>query len=149
MTLKDLYQEVILDHNKNPRNFKEIKGKKQEGFNPICGDHLFVYLNVKDDKIAEISFTGDGCAISKASASMMTQSLTGKTVKEAKELFKEFHDLVTEQKEGDLDLSKSNLGKLKIFSGIKNYPARIKCASLAWHTMKACLDNKEESIKTE
>jgi len=143
MSLDELYQAVILDHNKNPRNFKEIKGKKQEGFNPICGDHLYVYLDVKKDKIANISFQGDGCAISKASASMMTESLMGKTISETKELFKEFHDLITEQKEGP------NLGKLKIFSNISKFPARVKCASLAWHTMNACLKDKKEKVKTE
>lgn len=145
----ELYQQVILEHNKKPRNFRKMEEftHHAEGYNPLCGDHLEVYLQVNDQNIVEdVSFIGDGCAISKASASMMTTSLKGKNVEEAKQLFKEFHQLVT----GEIDPEKmeNNLGKLAIFSGIWHFPARVKCASLSWHTMKGALD-KEQTITTE
>ena len=144
----ELYQQVILEHNKKPHNFKELDHPTHsaEGYNPLCGDHLKIYLNVNNDRIEEVSFIGDGCAISKASASMMTQSLKGKTVAEAKNLFEQFHDLI----KGDLNPDKQPnvLGKLAVFSGIWHYPARVKCASLSWHTMKGALE-KIEKISTE
>lgn len=147
--IDELYQQVILEHNKKPQNFRKIENASNhaEGYNPLCGDHLQVYLNVDDHNIIQdITFEGDGCAISKASASMMTSSLKGKSVDEAKELFKEFHQLVV----GELDPQKDThvLGKLKIFAGIWHFPARVKCASLCWHTMNGALENKE-SITTE
>lgn len=145
----ELYQQVILEHNKKPRNFKKLDNPTHtaEGYNPLCGDHLNVYIKVnKDNIIEDISFDGDGCAISKASSSMMTTTLKGMPVKQAQNLFKEFHLLIT----GKLDPEKNehHLGKLAIFSGIWHFPARVKCASLAWHTMNGALEN-EKTISTE
>ncbi len=145
----ELYQQVILEHNKHPRNFTKLTPctHEAEGYNPLCGDHLSVYLRVSPDGIVnEVSFYGDGCAISKASASMMTVALKGKTVDEAKALFEEFRKLVT--REMDLSHPGHHLGKLTVFSGIWKYPARVKCAILAWHTMKGALD-KEKNVSTE
>ncbi len=145
----EIYQEMILEHNKNPRNFRKLEEATHtaEGYNPLCGDHLIVYLHVNDSgTIDGISFEGDGCAISKASASLMTASLKGKTVAEANVLFEQFHRLI----KGDLDPDKSPhiLGKLTVFSGIWHFPARVKCASLCWHTMKGALD-KVQTVTTE
>ena len=126
--LSDLYQETILEHNKNPRNFREIDGADREalGNNPLCGDALKVYVNIEGDRIEDVAFKGSGCAISKASASMMTQTIKGKTRQEAEHLFNEFHKMVT----GELDIEKEEdqLGKLKIFAGVLEFPARVKCA---------------------
>ena len=137
--LSDLYQEVILDHNKNPRNFREIEvaDAAADGKNPLCGDALRVYVAMDGETIADVAFKGSGCAISKASASMMTQSVKGKTKEEAEHIFGEFHRMVT----GDLDIEtdENDLGKLKIFSGVLEFPARVKCASLSWHTLNAAL----------
>jgi nitrogen fixation NifU-like protein len=146
--LSDLYQEVILDHNKNPRNYREIENpdKMAEGNNPLCGDQLKVFLEMTDDKVADVAFLGSGCAISKASASMMTQAVKGKTREEAAILFDEFHRMV--RGELDEDAEDNHLGKLKIFAGVREFPARVKCASLSWHTMKAALDN-ENVVSTE
>ena len=145
----ELYQQVILEHNKNPKNFKKIDNPthKAEGYNPLCGDHLTVYLSVNPQGvISEVSFEGSGCAISKASASMMTTSLKGKTTKEATKLFEQFHKLITGKLNPDKD--PHDLGKLAIFSGIWQYPARVKCASLSWHTMNGALNN-EKTVSTE
>jgi nitrogen fixation protein NifU and related proteins len=146
--LNDLYQEVILDHNKNPRNFREIENadKTADGNNPLCGDALRVYVKMEDDKVKDVAFKGSGCAISKASASMMTQAVKGKTRQETELLFDEFHKMVT----GDLDIEEdeNHLGKLKIFAGVLEFPARVKCASLSWHTLHAAL-NEEDSVSTE
>jgi len=145
---EDLYQQVILEHNKRPRNFVKLDPctHHAEGYNPLCGDHLNVYARVSADGIVEaVSFTGDGCAISKASASMMTAALKGKKVDEAKELFEEFRKLVTKELDPD---QPNHLGKLTVFSGIWKYPSRVKCAILAWHTMKGALD-KETTVSTE
>ncbi|MCA9399655.1 MAG: SUF system NifU family Fe-S cluster assembly protein [Candidatus Omnitrophica bacterium] len=145
----ELYQQVILEHNKKPRNFRKIDPATHDadGYNPLCGDHLHVYLNVDaNNVITDIAFEGDGCAISKASASMMTETLKGKTTQEAKALFEEFHKLVIKQLDPDKD--QHSLGKLAIFSGIWHFPMRVKCASLCWHTMKGALD-KDETISTE
>jgi nitrogen fixation NifU-like protein len=146
--LSDLYQEVILDHNKNPRNFREIVGadKTADGHNPLCGDALKVYLSMDNDKVKDVAFLGSGCAISKASASMMTQVVKGKTREEAEVLFDEFHKMVTG--ELDIETDENNLGKLKIFAGVLEFPARVKCASLSWHTLHAAL-NDEAEISTE
>ena len=146
---KELYQRVILDHNKNPKNFREIKNATHtsHGYNPLCGDDYTVYLTVDDDDtIQEVAFVGTGCAISKSSASLMTTSLKGKKVDEARVIFDQFHKMVL----GELDPEKeeNRLGKLKRFVGIKEYPSRIKCASLGWHTVIAALD-KAEDITTE
>ncbi len=147
--LRELYHEVIVDHSKSPRNFRKLDtaNHKAEGHNPLCGDELTVYLQVVDDRIADISFEGSGCAISKASASMMTQRLKGKTTEEADAVFEAFHEMVTGRTdtEGDSDL----LGKLAVFSGVCEYPVRVKCASLAWHTMHAALEGEDESVTTE
>ena len=146
--LNDLYQEVILDHNKNPRNFREIENASQtaDGNNPLCGDALRVYVEMEDDMVKDVAFKGSGCAISKASASMMTQIVKGKSKEDAETLFSEFQKMVT----GDLNVEtdENNLGKLKIFAGVLEFPARVKCASLSWHTLHAALSGEEE-ISTE
>lgn len=146
--LSDLYQEVILEHNKNPRNFREIVGADQtaDGNNPLCGDALRVYLALDGETVTDVAFKGSGCAISKASASMMTQAVKGKSKKEARDLFNEFHRMVL----GELDeeTEENSLGKLKIFAGVREFPARVKCASLSWHTVNAAL-NGEDVVSTE
>ena len=142
--LRDLYQEVILEHSKAPRNYRESPAwnRKAEGFNPLCGDRFTLYLTLDGDSIRDVSFQGSGCAISKASASMMTQSVKGKSVAEARKLFESFHRLVTGlgHTNGDADL-----GKLTVFSGVSEFPARVKCATLAWHTLEAALEGKQET----
>lgn len=145
----DLYQQVILDHNKNPRNYRVIPDARYvcEGHNPLCGDHITVYLAIADDKsITDVTFQGNGCAISKASASMMTAFLTGKPVEEARQIFQEFHDMV----KGDLDpeSQENHLGKLVLFKGVREFSSRIKCASLPWHALMGALD-QQESATTE
>ena len=141
--LNDLYQEVILDHNKNPRNFREISDAnyQADGHNPLCGDQLKVYLNMENDVVKDVAFVGSGCAISKASASMMTQAVKGKTKTEADELFTEFRAMV--MGELDIEAEENHLGKLKIFAGVLEFPARVKCASLSWHTVHAALNGGE------
>ena len=146
--LSELYQQVILDHNKKPRNFRkpELPTHTAAGHNPLCGDQLNVYLVVEDGELRDVAFEGSGCAISKASASMMTQAVKGKSKEKAEELFKEFHGMVT----GELDEENqpNNLGNLRIFAGVREFPVRVKCATLPWHTMHAAL-NKQEAISTE
>jgi nitrogen fixation NifU-like protein len=147
--LRELYQQVILDHNRNPKNFRVMTDPtgRIEGYNPLCGDHYTVFVKMDGDVIADISFTGAGCAISKASASVMSSVLKGKTRGEAESVFHEFHDLVTgttateERMEG--------LGKLAAFAGVSEFPARVKCASLPWHTLHAVLEGKSDAISTE
>jgi nitrogen fixation protein NifU and related proteins len=148
--LDELYQEVILDHNKSPRNFREIAeaNRRSEGYNPLCGDHVTVYVNLADGVIQDISFKGSGCAISKASASMMTTELKGKTEAEAERVFANVHKMLT----GEMDVEESDfelLGKLKILSGVCKFPARVKCASLAWHTVNAALKGTGQVASTE
>jgi nitrogen fixation protein NifU and related proteins len=145
--LRDLYQEVILEHSKVPRNYREMTeaDHKAEGFNPLCGDRFTVYLHMEGDAIRDISFQGSGCAISKASASMMTQTLKGKTREEAEKLFSKFHGLVT----GEEHPSESEMGKLAVFSGVSEFPARVKCATLAWHTLHAALEGQQDAVSTE
>lgn len=148
--LRELYQQVILDHNKAPRNFRKIEDASNfaEGHNPLCGDNVTIYMIVDGNNIIQdISFQGSGCAISKASASLMTSILKGKTVEEAEKLFHKFHDLVTD-KLGD-NFSVDEFGKLAVFAGVREFPARVKCASLAWHTMMNALHNKNEKAVTE
>lgn len=137
--LDELYQQVILDHNKSPRNFRTIDNadRNAEGYNPLCGDQVTVYLKLADGVIKDISFQGSGCAISKASASMMTTALKGKTEAEAHELFENMHRLLTGESNGGTNSEK--LGKLVILSGVCKFPARVKCATLAWHTVNAAL----------
>ncbi len=146
--LRELYQQVILDHNKKPRNFRKLvpASHSAEGYNPLCGDQLTIYLNLEDDSVKEISFEGSGCAISKAAASMMTQAVKGKTKEQAEELFKEFHSMVIGEP-GEEAVTNS-LGNLKIFAGVREFPVRVKCATLPWHTMHAAL-NKQELVSTE
>lgn len=147
--LSDLYQEVILDHNRSPRNYRVCNdcNHHSEGFNPLCGDHIWIYINIENDIIKDISFQGSGCAISKSSASLMTSILKGKTKKEAEELFSKFHNVVTSRIGSEQDLSE--LGKLAVFSGVRDYPARVKCASLAWHTMLNALKEDNNLTSTE
>ena len=147
--LRELYQDVILEHSKAPRNYGELAAAnhKAEGFNPLCGDHFTIYVVVEGGRIRDIRFEGSGCAISKASASMMTQSVKGKTTAEAEELFGRFHKVVTGQAEGNGH--GSDLGKLEVFSGVSEFPVRVKCATLAWHTLRAALEGKQETVSTE
>jgi nitrogen fixation protein NifU and related proteins len=146
--LSELYQQVILDHNKKPRNFRKLEtaNHSAEGYNPLCGDQLTIYMNLEDDRVTDVGFEGSGCAISKASASMMTQAVKGKSKEQAEALFKEFHSMVT----GELDEEneENTLGNLKIFAGVREFPVRVKCATLPWHTMHAAL-NKEDQASTE
>ena len=145
--LRDLYQEVILEHSKAPRNYRELaSGQSAEGFNPLCGDHFTDFLKLENDVVNDVSFQGSGCAISKASASMMTQAVKGKSKAEAKKLFDTFHKLVTE---GDANGDRADLGKLAVFSGVSEFPVRVKCATLAWHTLKAAIEGKQGSVSTE
>ncbi|PYY12826.1 MAG: SUF system NifU family Fe-S cluster assembly protein [Acidobacteria bacterium] len=143
--LRDLYQEVILEHSKAPRNFRELQSAdhKAEGYNPLCGDRFTVYVQMQGDSIQDIGFQGSGCAISKASASMMTQSLKGKTRSEADELFTRFHKVVTGQSANG---NQAELGKLAVFSGVSEFPTRVKCATLAWHTLQAALEGKQDAV---
>lgn len=147
--LRELYQQVILDHNKNPRNYHEMADATShvEGYNPLCGDHYTVYLKLDDrGTIDDVSFTGSGCAISKASASVMSSTLKGKSKEEADRLFDTFHKLVTGDQSG---LSAADLGRLAAFSGVSEFPARVKCATLAWHTLRTALEGKQENVTTE
>lgn len=147
--LKELYQQVILDHNKNPRNFRvtDPHTHDAEGYNPLCGDQVHIYLRLKDDIIEDISFTGNGCAISKSSASLMTTLLKGKTPAEAEEIFNRFHELVAGKSDELPDLEA--LGKLAVFAGIKEFPMRVKCASLAWHTYHSAVKDYGSTVTTE
>jgi nitrogen fixation NifU-like protein len=149
--LRDLYQEVILDHSKRPRNFHAMPqaDRKAEGYNPLCGDRETVFLDLEGDVLKDVSFQGAGCAISTASASMMTESVKGKSRAEAEKLFERFHDLITGQSNAPKDAPP--LGKLEVFSGVREYPVRIKCATLPWHTMRSALHNGAEptTISTE
>lgn len=148
--LRELYQQVILDHNKSPRNFRRIEHPSNfaEGYNPLCGDNIDIFLNIDENGIIQdISFQGSGCAISKASASLMTSILKGKSIEEARQLFNKFHDLVTDKLGDNPDIE--DLGKLAVFAGVREFPARVKCASLAWHTMLNALHNKNEKVITE
>ncbi len=144
--LGELYQEVILDHNRRPRNFRRLENPSHEaeGYNPLCGDKVTVFLQVDGDRICDAAFEGAGCAISKASASLMTDCLKGCTLGEATDLFARFHRMVTTSTDQEVE----DLGKLSVLSGVREYPARVKCASLAWHTLMAALD-RETSVSTE
>jgi nitrogen fixation NifU-like protein len=147
--LKALYQEVILDHNKNPRNFKKLEDAdcSVEGYNPLCGDHYTVFLKMDGEVISEIAFIGSGCAISKASASVMSTVLKGKTRAEAEVWFEKFHHLVRGEMKGETGIDE--LGKLAAFAGVSEFPARVKCAILPWHTMKNAIEKKKETVSTE
>jgi nitrogen fixation protein NifU and related proteins len=144
--LSGLYQEVILDHSKRPRNFRVLDDAtaRAEGYNPLCGDRLTLYLRLDGDRISDIAFKGSGCAISTASASILTETLKGKTREEAEGLFETFHDLVTGKRSAP-----DNLGKLAVFSGVSEFPARVKCATLSWHTLKSALAGGASTATTE
>jgi len=147
--LQDLYQQVILDHNQRPRNFHPLEGKKAlkaEGHNPLCGDRLTLWVDRDKGRLADVGFVGTGCAISKASASMMTEAVKGKSETEAQSLFDLFHALVTG--EHPVDADDPRLGKLVVFAGVRDYPVRVKCATLAWHTLRAALAGGE-TVSTE
>ena len=145
--LRELYQDVILEHSKAPRNYRELQSASHhaEGYNPLCGDHFTVYLYMDGGKIQDVSFQGSGCAISKASASMMTQAIKGKSREEASAIFERFHELVTGHGSAENEL----LGKLAAFAGVCEFPVRVKCATLAWHTLQAALEGKQDKITTE
>jgi nitrogen fixation protein NifU and related proteins len=147
--LRDLYQELIIDHSKRPRNFRvlEAANRKAEGYNPLCGDKVTVFLELENDRVKNISFQGSGCAISTASASVMTESLKGKTLPEAEALFEVFHNLVTGKPPAGGKTPE--LGKLAVFSGVSEFPARVKCATLAWHTLQAALQGQGDTVSTE
>ena len=147
--LRDLYQEVILDHNKSPHNYREMADATRLalGHNPLCGDKLKLYVKVEDDRIADVAFQGSGCAISKASASIMTDTIKGKSLAEAETLYGKFHDLLTGPP--DVKADGAGLGELAVFSGVREFPARVKCATLAWHTLETALKNTQEVAKTE
>jgi nitrogen fixation NifU-like protein len=147
--LQDLYQKVILDHDRRPRNFRELPqpARRAEGYNPLCGDRLTLYVDLDGDVIRDVSFVGSGCAISKASASLMTDALKGRTVRDAEALFEKFHDMVTSDPEAPVT---HDVGKLSVLAGVREFPTRIKCASLAWHTLKAALKaGAGETVSTE
>lgn len=144
--LRALYEEVILDHNRRPRNFRRVPegaNRHAAGHNPLCGDQLTINLRVEDGVIRDVGFEGAGCAISTASASLMTESIKGKTIEEAETLFRGVHDLLTKQG------AAGNVGKLEVLAGVREYPARVKCASLPWHTLEAALKNTTEAVSTE
>ncbi|HKN31852.1 MAG TPA: SUF system NifU family Fe-S cluster assembly protein [Terriglobales bacterium] len=145
--LRELYQDVILEHSKAPRNYRELPlaNHKAEGYNPLCGDHFTLYVDLEGDRVRDISFQGSGCAISKASASMLTQVIKGKTRAEAQKLFEKFLQLV----KGEGNGNQAELGKLAVFSGVCEFPVRVKCATLVWHTLQAALEGKQEAISTE
>ena len=147
--LRDLYQETILEHSKSPRNYRKLEAANRtaEGYNPLCGDHFTLYVEVQGDAIRDIGFQGSGCAISKASASMMTQSVKGRSKAEAQHLFRQFQELVTNQASPNGD--KEKLGKLTVFSGVSEFPVRVKCATLAWHTLQAALEGTQQPVSTE
>lgn len=147
--LRELYQQVILDHNKNPRNFKKLETANHyaEGYNPLCGDRIDVYVKLDEDKIEDISFMGSGCAISKASASLMSTMVKGKTIEEAEEIFKKFHHLITGKMGEQIDTEQA--GKLAVFAGVREFPSRVKCASLAWHTLISALKEENKTVTTE
>jgi nitrogen fixation protein NifU and related proteins len=145
--LRELYQDVILEHSKAPRNYRELPlaNHKAEGYNPLCGDHFTLYVDLEGDRVRDISFQGSGCAISKASASMLTQVVKGKTRAEAHELFDKFLQLVKGEGRGD----RAELGKLAVFSGVCEFPVRVKCATLVWHTLEAALEGKQQAVSSE
>jgi nitrogen fixation NifU-like protein len=146
--LRDLYQEVIFDHNRNPRNFRRIENadRQVDGFNPLCGDRLTLFLKLDDNIIEDASFQGNGCAISTASVSLMTEIIKGKTQQEAEALFQLFHQITTGKND---EIQLETMGKLAVLAGVREYPARVKCATLAWHTLDAALKNQQDAVSTE
>jgi nitrogen fixation NifU-like protein len=148
MDLKDLYRDVIVDHNRNPRNFRDMPDadRRADGYNPLCGDRLTLFVKLDGEHIADVSFQGTGCAISVASASLLTESVIGRSVPEAEQLFTRMHGLLTRD---DASADPAVLGKLAALSGVREFPARVKCASLCWHTLDAALHQQPESVSTE
>ena len=146
--LRELYQQLILDHNKNPRNFRVLDPANRfaEGYNPLCGDKIQVYLQLQGNQIKDIGFQGSGCAISKASASLMTETIKGKTLGESEAYFKDFQAMLTDPSS---NLGLDQMGKLFVFAGVRNYPIRVKCATLSWHTLRAAIKNAQTPITTE
>ena len=149
--LRDLYQEVILDHSKRPRNFRELPeaNHRADGYNPLCGDRATVYVRLDGDIVTDVSFKGSGCSINTASSSMMTESIKGKSREEVERLFTRFHELVTAPPDQKDRVAAPELGKLAVFSGVSEFPVRVKCASLPWHTLKAALEGDEMPVSTE
>ena len=147
--LRELYQDLILDHTKKPRNFGRLDGevRSAEGYNPLCGDAVTVYLQLDDDTVRDVRFEGEGCAISTASASLMTEAIKGKPAAQVLELFRRFHDTVTGPADQDVDTTA--LGKLAVLAGVREFPMRVKCASLAWHTMRSALEGESGQVTTE
>jgi nitrogen fixation protein NifU and related proteins len=147
MDLKDLYRDIIVDHNRHPRNFREMPqaDRRADGFNPLCGDKLTMFVQLDGERIADVSFHGSGCAISVASASLLTESVKGKTMAEAEQLFQQMHQLLTRE---DAGIDVASLGKLGALSGVREFPARVKCASLCWHTLDAAL-HRQDQVSTE
>ncbi len=147
--LRELYQEMLLDHHKRPRNFGKLENanRQADGYNPLCGDRVTIYLALNGDVIEDIGFEGNGCAICTASTSLMTESVKGKTLDEVEIVFGRFHDLVTSDPDSEIDTE--SLGKLAIFAGVREFPVRIKCATLAWHTLHAALKDTDEPATTE
>jgi nitrogen fixation NifU-like protein len=144
--LRELYQDVIIEHSKRPRNFHPLDhGQKADGYNPLCGDTVTVFVDVDGDRVTDCAFQGHGCAISTAAASVMTEILKGKTLAEAESIFRDYHDLVT----GGGHTDPEQLGKLAVFAGVSEFPARVKCATLCWHTARAALEGKDEPVSTE
>jgi nitrogen fixation NifU-like protein len=144
--LRELYQDVIIEHSKRPRNFHALDhGQKADGYNPLCGDTITVYLDMDGERVSDCAFQGHGCAISTAAASVMTETLKGKTRAEAEAIFRVYHDLVTGGGRGD----PAQLGKLAVFAGVSEFPARVKCATLCWHTARAALEGRDEPVSTE
>jgi nitrogen fixation NifU-like protein len=148
--LRGLYQEVILDHSKKPRNYRVLEGADHhaEGYNPLCGDRVTIYVKIENGRISDLSFQGSGCAISTSSASLLTETLRGKTLDEADALFEKFHALVTGETNGN-HAGDVSLGKLAVFSGVVEFPLRVKCATLAWHTLRSALKGEEKTVTTE
>lgn len=147
--LRELYQTMILDHNKNPRNFRSLEDAtgQADGHNPLCGDQLTVYIRVDDGLVEDVAFEGSGCAISKASASLMTEFAKGRSVDEVQRTFEQFHHLLTAPVNEEIDTAE--LGKLAVFSGVREFPMRVKCATLAWHTLNSAIEAKQETVRTE
>lgn len=147
--LRELYQTTILDHNKKPRNFHVLPDAQMQadGHNPLCGDQLTVYVNMEGDRVSEIAFQGKGCAISVAAASLMTDTVKGETLEQVEKDFQKFHEVVTSSPDVPIDLA--SLDKLAVFSGVREFPVRVKCATLAWHTLRAALNNDSKAVKTE
>lgn len=147
--LEDLYQEIVLEHYSRPRNFQRLEGanRSAQGYNPFCGDKITIYLKVEDGVIADVGFQGSGCVISRASASLMTESIKGKSQEEAEEIFRSYHNMLTRPPGSDFDHEK--LGDLEILAGVSEFPIRIKCAVLSWHTMRAALEQAQQTVSTE